>query len=303
MVKTIKMRTLILAEEQIKRIISEELGIAKEVTIMANKIYDEIGKLYVRGVNEKVFQLKTEKSDVTVDYISKVFNKSEDYYQWYYDNKRPDGYSYEKNTIFLTFVSIKGVEPNSDMYDTIQHECEHYWECKNKGGAISTDRYQNIIKGIKNNNLIVQYFCKVMYYCNKHEINAFVNGAYASAMKKEKKYESYKDFILDNNVNDLYFTLKNFQKHLLKYDINSSYFGQAMIYLNNNGIFSMGKDINNGIEKLRKQVRKYYTYFIKQIGKVYSLYCIKMKELDDTETRFRANEILRKPFGDREELK
>lgn len=297
-----KQQAFILSEERIKQIITEELGVAQEVVSLANKIYSEICRLLEEGVNKRVFNVKTGKSDVNVDFFSHTFENVDEYYTWV-KNGWPNGYSYKQNTIFLNFISIKNTSSDEDLYDTIQHECEHYWESKNKGAAISTDRYQNIIDGIQNRNPIVNYFCKVFYYCNKHEIDAFVNGAYASAMEKKKKYETYKDFILDNSTRELYFTLKNFRRHLLKYDYNNLLFAAAMGFLSKKKIFYIGNNLEKSLEKLEKYVTKYYNYLIRQIGKVYSLYCIKMKELDDAETRFRANEILRKPFGDREEFK
>ena len=148
-------KNFILTEEQIRYIISEELGIAKEVVNLTNTIETKIVQLMSNNIDRDVFTVKTELSELTVDYLFKVFKSLDEYYDWYNVTRRKNGYSYTENTIYLTVLKVGNYINNEDLVDTIQHECSHYWECKSSGKNIGSNKYQSIIRGIENRNPVI----------------------------------------------------------------------------------------------------------------------------------------------------
>lgn len=278
--------------EQIDNIINEELGIADEVVklsdIIEKNVYDNINK----GITEKVFNVKTELSDVNVDFVYKEFNTPEEALNWMNETGRYDGYSYETNTIYLGLYFIGGVMNTFDINDTIMHECSHYWECKNAGGTVHTDTYDTIYQGTKNRNPVISTICELLYYSNRNEITAFVNGTFSSAMKKNKKYVNYIEFIKENGINDLYTLLKNSQKTLSKYDMNNSYFFIAAYWLVGHGVLHC--DIEHVLPTLKMITKRSYQYLMTKIGKAYALYTAKFKEREEKIKDAKMKMMLRK---------
>ena len=281
-----------LLEEQIDNIINEELGIADEVVKLSDLIEKKVYGYLNNGITEKIFNVKTELSDVNVDFVYKEFNAPEDALTWINETGRYDGYSYETNTIYLGLYFIGGVMNTFDVSDTIMHECSHYWECKNAGRTIHTDVYDAIYQGIRNRNPVISTICELLYYSNRNEISAFVNGTFSSAMKKNKKYENYIEFIQDNEINDLYTLLKNSQKTLSKYDMNNSYFFIAAYWLVGHDILHC--DIERVLPTLKMITKRSYQYLIDKIGKAYALYTAKIKEKEEKIKDAKIKMILRR---------
>lgn len=273
------MKKLILTEEQVKYIINEELGIAMEVSNLTEIIEEKIYNYLIKGVNSFNFDVRTSLSEFNVVFLFKHFKDGIEFKTWLKTNELKNGYSYEENRIYLTLIQIGNNIPSYDLVDTIQHECSHYWECKMKGGPISTDVYQEINKGISNKNIIISNICKMLYYSNKNEINAYVNGSYKTARKKDKIYKDYKEFITDNGVNEMYTILKNSHNTLSKYDEYNSLFIDCIVYLKSHGIINSNyRTIDNVLNYLYKVTEEGYKYFIKKIGMAYALYCQKQEE-------------------------
>ena len=130
------MKKVILTEEQVKHIINEELGIAKEVSNLSEIIEEKIYNYLSKGINSGNFDVKTELSEFNVEFLFKVFRNKDEMYEWFKTNKISSGYSYEENRIYIVLYQLAGVVNYDDFVDTIQHECSHYWECKMKGGPI-----------------------------------------------------------------------------------------------------------------------------------------------------------------------
>lgn len=269
-----------LLEKKVDKIINEELGIADEVLKLTNLIEEKVYSLIQQGIDEKIFNIKTKLSDVNVDYIYKEFSSNEEAIEWFNETRRFDGYSYQTNTIYLSLYSLNGRFRTTDLTDTIMHECNHYWECKNSGKTQSGDRYDKIQNGIFNQNPCISEICNILYYCDKHEINSFVSGTYATAIKKMKKYKSYRQFIADNGINDLYLMLRNTDETIKKYEEEQSvYYFLAKYWIVSNNILNC--DVDEVGKKVSETANYFYEYLIERIGKAYALYIAKIKEYEE----------------------
>lgn len=292
------MRNRIL-EEQIENVINEELGIADEVIKLTNLIEKQVYSLIGQGVNEKTFNVKTELSDVNVDYTFKEFNTKEELVSWFNETRRYDGYSYKENTIYLSIYMLDGKLDKIDLNDTIMHECNHYWECKKSGKDQYNDVYGIITNGISNRNPCISTLCEILYYCDEHEINSFVNGTYSTAMKNKKHYNSYKQFIADNSVNKPYLLLRNAEKTINRYKReNVVYYLLAEFWFVNNGIFDC--ETNEVGDKIISITKYAYNYLIKKIGKAFALYTTKLKEYEEKAQEAKIKMMLQRRFGEKE---
>lgn len=279
-------------EEQIDNIINEELGIANEVVKLSNTIEQEIYSLINKGIRRMVFNVKTKFSDVNVDYAYEEFYDKESLVQWV-EQRGYDGYSYQTNTIYLSIYSLNGSFNIYDLNDTIMHECNHYWECKKYGKNQYTDRYGTITRGISNWNPCISKICNILYFCDKHEINSFVNGTYSNAMFKRAKYDTYKEFIADNGVNEIYLILKNSEKIVrgLKAKEDVLFF-LAALWLVNCGVLNCKvEDVCDEVIKIAKQA---YNYLLIRIGKAYALYVAKMEEYKRQEEEAKIKMFLKR---------
>lgn len=278
------MKKIILTEEQVRYIIKEEFGIAKEVSNLSEIIEEKIYTYLNKGINEGCFNIRTELSEFEVEFLFKVFKNKEEAYKWFKTNRRSSGYSYQENKMYIILYQLAGVVNYDDFVDTIQHECSHYWECKMKGEPIYNDYYKEVQDGIENRNLVVSTICKMLYYCNHNEITAFVNGSYKSAIRKNKKYKDYKEFILDNGINEIYTVLKNSHNVLSKYDEYNTLCLTAFFYLINHGIIKDYYTFEDTIDYLMKVTEDGYKYFIKKMGMAYALYCQRQEKIENNKT-------------------
>ena len=286
-------------EEQIDNIINEELGIADEVVRLASLIERQVYSLIGQGVNEKTFNVKTELSDVNVDYTFKEFNTEEELVSWFKETRRYDGYSYQENTIYLSIYMLGGKLDKINLNDTIMHECNHYWECKKSGKDQYNDVYDIITNGISNWNPCISTMCEILYYCDEHEINSYVNGTYSTAIKKKKHYDGYRQFISDNGINELYSMLKNAEKTINGYkQENSTYYFLAEFWFVNNGIFDC--ETNEVGDKIISITKYAYNYLIKRIGKAFALYTAKLKEYEEKAQEAKIKMMLQRRFGEKE---
>ena len=275
------MKKVILTEEQVKHIINEELGIAKEVSNLSEIIEEKIYNYLSKGINSGNFDVKTELSEFNVEFLFKVFRNKDEMYEWFKINKISSGYSYEENKIYIVLYQLAGVVNYDDFVDTIQHECSHYWECKMKGGPIYNNYYQEIQRGMENKNPVVSTICKMLYYCNHNEITAFVNGSYKTAIRKNKKYTNYKEFIMDNGIKEVYTVLKNSHDILSKYDDFNTLCLTAFLYFVSHKIIPSYSTFDEMLNYLYKITEDGYNYFIKKLGMAYALYCKKQEDKKD----------------------
>ena len=133
-------KKIIITEEQLNHIINEALGIAKNVANASKELKKQLfNEIELNGNGTFDFL------DLKVKYKTFSFNNNEDFYNWYDDNYKEivNGYSFEENTLYLTLIVINGDYNISALNDTIQHELEHYYQCKMAGHGFWTASYNN----------------------------------------------------------------------------------------------------------------------------------------------------------------
>ena len=264
----------VVLEEKISNIINEELGIANEVINLTNLIEKKLTSFITSEVYEKEFSVKTELSDLNVNYVMKNFDNETDANMWIAYERGNDGYSYRDNTIYLSIVSINGDIDYVTLSDTIQHECTHYWEMKNMHRDLYNSDYQDVINGIRNKNPYVSLTYSVIYYSNKNEINAFVSGSFASAMKKRTPYKNYKEFINDNSVGEIYSELSDALTTISNIDVDED-------VLFDSAAMRIGCDKYYLAEFIKNAANVGLNYLIKRVGKAYALYMERLKETNN----------------------
>lgn len=257
-------------EEKVIQIINEELGIADEVSTLSNIIEKKLMSFINNGVYEQNFIVDTKLSKLNVSYVMKNFDNEMDANMWVAYDRGNDGYSYRDNTIYLSIFSINGDVDYDSLIDTIQHECTHYWEMKNMGRDLYNSDYQTVVDGIRNKNPYVSLTYSVIYYSNKNEINAFVNGSLASSLKKNIQYRNYKEFIEDNSVNEAYSELTDAKRTMSILDVD-------MDFLFESAAMKIGCDKYYLADFIKNAADIGLKYLIRQVGKAYTLYMEKIK--------------------------
>lgn len=260
-------------EAKVTKVITEELGIADEVVRLGNMIEQKLVDYIKKGMYESEFTVQTELSNLKVSFVFKNFNDEMEAASWVYNERGYDGYSYRDNTIYMSITAINGDIDFNELADTIQHECMHYWEMKNMKKDLYSSDYQDVVNGMRNRNPYVSLTYSVIYYSNKNEINAFVSGSFASAMKKKAKYNGYMDFIEDNSVYEIYSELSDALESMKRIDIdNDIMFESAAIRI--------GCDKYYLADFIKSAAEIGLKYLFKRVGKVYSLYVERMKNGD-----------------------
>lgn len=258
-----------MTEEQINRIIDEERGIAREVINLTNEIEQRIQSIEAVPFKEYLVEI----NDLSINYMLTSFPTLEKAYDWYSNNKRNDGYSFNEKCLYLTLTFINNECDYSEFRNTIQHEVEHYWQSKNANKCISTNRYSLISREcFYSENPIVRYICSLLYFSYKFEIDAYINGAFNTAVKSDERINDYKEYIQKTGLAHIYDTLKNSFKKLDKYSTENLYFLTSINYLKALNVFPKNYQSKQIIDFLKKRTSRSFKYLVKQIGKSFSLY-------------------------------
>lgn len=254
-------------EEQINQVIKEELGIANCVADLSKKIERIVYRLIKNGVEYKKFSVSTDVSRVNVNFTHKDFVDKKVAKEWVINSINK--YSHLENTIYISVATVNGKISPSYLSDKIQHECYHYFESQ-KWKKKPFDEIL-IIKGMHCKNSYLSKICTILYFSIEDEIDAYINGSYASAMKKKRKYTGYKDFIYDNKIFDVYDALTT-ANIVINNSEDPSYKGVLGWVAEN----ILGCDVKDAPNLILKIANTAYQYFIKKVGKVYSLYLKKL---------------------------
>lgn len=265
----------VVLEDKVNKIINEELGIADEVSNLTNIIEKKLMNLIKNNVYENNFTVKTKFSELSVEYALKDFENENEANMWIVYGRGNDGYSYRNNTLYISIVSINGNIDYNGLADTIQHECTHYWEMKSMGKDLYNSNYQDVINGIRDRNEYVSMTYSVIYYSHKNELNAFVSGAYASAMRKKRQYRNYKEFIIDNGISEPYNELKDAIDRMSNIDIEHDILFEFAAN-------KIGCDKNYLAEFIKNTAEFGMDYLLKRVGKAYTLY-LKNSKIKGTE--------------------
>lgn len=106
----------------------------------------------------------------------------------------------------LNIVSgMIGGNPSPDYLSNVMHEVDHVFEYT-KGFKKNATLYNNVITGINSNNEYVKAVATLMYYCFKHEQDAFVHQFYGALVQNnyngdfENALYGYSEFMNLSNI-------------------------------------------------------------------------------------------------------
>ena len=184
----------IISEDNLKTIISEELGIANEVrntsSDIAQKIMCSIKETPKQDINFDGVSLR-EGNFTSELYGKKVFInyhyynfRDYEYYQKFLKKSNVDlssqySVSYRINVISITFYSISGNINVNDLADSIYHETSHLYQ-QIRMGHTYPDFKENIVvlNNINSEDEYKRMIAIVLYLSNPNEQDSFANGLY-----------------------------------------------------------------------------------------------------------------------------
>ena len=183
---------ILLTEEQLSKLISEELGIADKVSSESKKMYDvivvDITKHKQDFVKEKTFSTYTGSFSYRLFDIDIVGGYT---VTNYYDKIYADSFGIEstgssyylgRNTFALNLYvpCVSGTIVKSVVMDTIQHELEHiYQQTMMKRSFGDTKAYNLMRNNFESDNPFVSKVARLVYGCMDGEQEGYVNGMYA----------------------------------------------------------------------------------------------------------------------------
>lgn len=259
-------------EDRIREIVIETLGIATKVINMTNVIEDKIFEIYKMSDGHSDIEVVFYVDELKVEFKHYYVNNIEELN--YFDFK--NGYSYGDNTLYLTYGSVVGDTINLKyLVDTIQHEVEHYWQCKNAGKSLYNNKQEALIDGKTSKNNYIRMFCVLFYLSNKFEIDAYVNGAFNVLRKLNCR--TYKEFVEQTELKNFFGELKNIEDLIENGNFNSPEFLICRDYFSRYGFSNkqltkgnLLKVLNNIREYAYKKIGKAWIYYVKEGTKEYT---------------------------------
>lgn len=267
-------KRIIITEEQFNQILKEELGIAKEVILLTKEIENKID--YLLKNNQTGTLNISDGLKLNFNYFN--FNDYEELNSWLQTNysKNKNGYSFSKNTIYITIIAVNNMFDTNVLSDTIQHEVHHYYQAKKSGKSFSSDKYQLIAKNMASNNDYLKYLNQMLYFSKKFEIEGWINGAYN--VYKNNRITSYKDFIDNTELYKVDGILKDVFDFFSTEPFYGIKFQQMLIYISDNGLY---KNVEN-LKELRKKIlddcQNTYNMFVRKASRAF---CLLKQEYDD----------------------
>jgi hypothetical protein len=264
-------KKIYITEAQLKKLITEKLGIAKKVVEISNEIEKYV---YTFLDSDSTTEDINIYDDLKLSLKKLFYATIEEFYSDYEKDKTvyKNGYSYNDKTIYFTFIIINNILNMGDnVENTIQHEVEHYWQCKQKGCSLSSPHYQEITSLINSNNYYISVIAKLLYYSKKFEIDAQINGAYNQI--KNINYINDVDSLFDNTelgmVNNILLNLKN---TVQSWDYSNSNVVYALNFININEKLRSRKNKPFNQKRLINIVNKTIDYFYRKIAKMLALH-------------------------------
>lgn len=202
--------------EDINKVLTEELGIADEVRNATDMIYNRIVKEYKNkkykednliddGVGQKYGNFIVNNifgNTLTVEYY--IFNFKDSFYRNKYIKKNGSNYldSFSNikflknknkpliNLIIVVLESLSGKIISTEYSkDSIQHELEHIYQQSKMGKEFGgTDLYQQASVDLNSNDEYHHSVGIIAYMSFQNEIEGFANGLYAFVREKMKTY-------------------------------------------------------------------------------------------------------------------
>lgn len=247
---------------EIKQVMVEELGVSKEVAKTANNILQQIIKdshtIPYSDRKSNSFNYNLMDNIITVHYELSYVDNEEDIVlnnRIGYSKKIKDKEYFLSTNLWY----IKNENRYIDFEGTIQHEVEHIYQMiRSNTTLLDNEKSENIYKIAEylRNNRDVWYKLVgyAVYYNNKFEKDAFVNGIYNSIVNNPQKspYDMLKKSATYSNI----MTIK---KYVLDTDFYKNKFEEIVI-------ISFNKEYKWFYNLCNKVVKTY----INKIGKVFA---------------------------------
>lgn len=259
---------MLITEEKINLIIQEELGIAKEVLCVTKDIESVLKTFFKNKLKHAKEQIK---DDLYVDITCYNFDNYGQLNAWLNSNysKYINGYSFSKQTIFLTILSVKNMFDTEELLDTIQHEVHHYYQAKKSGKTFSTEKYQNIALYMNSDNEYVKFLTSIHYFKHNFELEAWINGAFNAF--KNKRITTYKDFINNSELFKIDNVLKNAYTFFSNASFNDWEVKQMLVFIKNNTLYKNINDLKFLRKEILKDCKKTYDIFVRKSSRAYAL--------------------------------
>lgn len=270
--------------EDIRRVINEELGIHYGVSKLAYDVIQEIGKRIktipkqyfsnIPGASYRIgsFPFEAFEKTITVDFRYCNF-RDKTYYNNCINkiNRFPNGFKLSTITLYVDIHAISGQIIETTFSDTVQHELEHFFQENKIGKSFSEDNkfYKAgifIKKHFGKNDEAARRIGNMMYFSQKCENEAYVNGLYALLVNNYKKEGSPTCVVLEQSpVYQGLLQLRSDKEWLIKHKNDTKVAELLNVIRNKNPEKGLG--INITIEELIKYAEYADREIVKRIGK------------------------------------
>ena len=285
-------KKIYITEQQLKNLITEKLGIAKKVVEISNQVEKFVYSfLDCEDINQNIEICE----DLKLSLKKLFYATIEEFYSEYENDNSiyKNGYSFNDKTIYLTFIVINNILNIGDnIENTIQHEVEHYWQCKQKGGTLSSKHYQEITSLVNSDNYYISTIAKLLYYSKNFEIDAQINGAY-NEIKKRDDINDIDDVFKSTELGAIKMVLTNIKNTVQSWDYNQYNVAHALNFINVNEKIRKRKCKPFTKKRLVKIIEKTIDYFYRKIAKMFTLYIEnkKMKKVNSLKNNIENGKI------------
>ena len=249
--------------EEINTQIKEELAISDQVRDIANSIVSQILRAIKNNDTEGLIPFKFNERVFKFEWKLFNFKNKKDFQE---DGKRNisviKGYNPVIKRITMPVIRISGFIDKGEFADSVYHEIEHaYQEDCGEDYTKNAMNYIKIKDTINRNNTTneIKNIGKLLYFSDKNEIDAFVNGMYGEVSQTLKRgpgnrmfWKWFDEVITKTECYGFYRELSNGLNKLLRNGISL----EATEFFKKMGIRPL-KDITNGKK-----------YFLNKMGKV-----------------------------------
>ena len=282
-------KKIIITETQLNQILSEELGIAKEVAVASKQLKQDLFN-HIEEKKEGVFHFL----DLTIQYKVWEFKNEEEFYLWYdeHSDEYVNGYSFSAKTLYLTIICINGDYNVASLNDTIMHELEHYYQAKMAGRTFGNNNaYYNAYSNMNNFNAYISNISRIEYFSNHVEIDAFVNGAYNAAT--EMVIEDYNSFIEKTDLKLLKQNLVDAYNFFKSAEFKGIFFNEMLEFIKRNRYYHNCHNISKLRNDICKKCQEAYTYFVRKSSRAYALLQNKENELRQANSQMHFDKLKR----------
>ena len=186
---------ILITEEQLKKLIKEELGVSEKVIAASNELFrmlmEKISEGFKNGQKEITMSQFSSSfifmwGDIKISVHFDVFNyRNNEFYEYSKVGANASSAWVSKKLFFLwlTVPMVSGNVVGSDIKDSIQHELEHIFQQSMFGKPFSdAKRYAKMRMSLESENENERKAARLVYACLKSEQEGFCNGMYSYLM-------------------------------------------------------------------------------------------------------------------------